>query len=128
MKAIRVSTFGGPSVLTLTDIERPTPKAGEALVRVAASGVNFMDIGQRAGRRGGQALPFTPGGEASGIVESVGDGVTGVKPGDRVMFAMGPNGTYAEFVAVPATLLVAVPLEMDLVQAAAVPLQGFTAH
>jgi NADPH2:quinone reductase len=128
MKAIRVSAFGGPNVLTLTDIERPVPKAGEALVRVAASGVNFMDIGQRAGRRSGQALPFTPGGEASGTVESVGEGVTVVKPGDRVMYAMGPNGTYAEFVAVPATLLVTVPPEMDLVQAAAVPLQGFTAH
>ena len=128
MKAIRVSAFGGPSVLTLTDIERPTPKAGEALLRVAAAGVNFMDIGQRAGRRAGTALPFTPGGEASGTVESVGEGVTSVKPGDRVMYAMGPNGTYAEFVAVPATLLVTVPPEIDLVQAAAIPLQGFTAH
>jgi NADPH2:quinone reductase len=128
MKAIRVSAFGGPSVLTLTDIERPTPKAGEALVRVAAAGVNFMDIGQRAGRRAGTALPFTPGGEASGTVESIGEGVTSVKPGDRVMYAMGPNGTYAEFVAVPATLLVNVPPEIDLIQAAAIPLQGFTAH
>jgi NADPH:quinone reductase len=128
MKAIRVSAFGGPNVLTLTDIERPMPKAGEALVRVAAAGVNFMDIGQRAGRRAGTMLPFTPGGEASGIVESVGEGVTDVKPGDRVMYAMGPNGTYAEFVAVPAALLVSVPPDMDLVQAAAVPLQGFTAH
>jgi NADPH2:quinone reductase len=128
MKAIRVSAFGGPNVLTLTDIEQPVPKAGEALVRVAAAGVNFMDVGQRAGRRAGQALPYTPGGEASGIVESVGEGVTGVKPGDRVMHAMGPNGTYAEFVAVPANLLVTVPPEIDLVQAAAIPLQGFTAH
>jgi NADPH2:quinone reductase len=128
MKAIRVSAFGGPNVLTLTDIEQPVPEAGEALVRVAASGVNFTDVLQRAGRRPSQALPFTPGGEASGIVESIGEGVTGVKPGDRVMYAMGPNGTYAEFVAVPATLLVAVPPEIDLVQAAAIPLQGFTAH
>ena len=128
MKAIRVSAFGGPNVLKLTDIEQPTPQAGEALVRVAASGVNFMDIGQRAGRRGGQALPFTPGGEASGTVESVGEGVTGVKPGDRVMYAMGPNGTYAEFVVVPAALLVPVPPELDLVQAAAIPVQGYTAH
>ena len=97
-------------------------------MRVTASGVNFTDVLQRAGRRAAQALPFTPGGEASGLVESIGEGVTGVKPGDRVMYAMGPNGTYAEFVAVPATLLVAVPSEIDLVQAAAIPLQGFTAH
>jgi NADPH2:quinone reductase len=128
MKAIRVSAFGGPNVLTLTDIEQPVPKTGEALVRVAASGVNFMDVGQRAGRRSGQPLPFTPGGEASGTVESVGEGVTGVKPGDRVMYAMGPNGTYAEFVAVPAALLVPVPAGIDLVQAAAIPVQGYTAH
>jgi NADPH:quinone reductase len=127
MKAIQVAAFGGPDVLTLTDIERPTPKAGEALVRVAAAGVNYMDIGQRAGRRAGQALPFTPGGEASGTVESVGEGVTGVKPGDRVMYAMVP-GSYAEFAAVPATSLVPVPPEIDLVDAAALPLQGFTAH
>jgi NADPH2:quinone reductase len=127
MKAIRVAAFGGPEVLTLAEIERPIPKAGEALVRVAASGVNFMDIGQRLGRRAGQALPYTPGGEASGTVESVGDGVTGVKPGDRVMYAMVP-GSYAEYAVVPAASLVPVPPDVDLVQAAAIPLQGFTAH
>jgi NADPH2:quinone reductase len=127
MKAIRVTAFGGPDVLTLADVERPTPKAGEALVRIAAAGVNYMDIGQRAGRRAGQALPFTPGGEASGTVESVGDGVTDVKPGDRVMYAMIP-GSYAEYATVPATSLVHVPPDIDLVQAAAIPLQGFTAH
>jgi NADPH2:quinone reductase len=127
MKAIRVTAFGGPEVLTLTDVERPAPKAGEALVRIAAAGVNFMDIGQRAGRRAGQALPYTPGGEASGTVESVGDGVTDVKAGDRVMYAMVP-GSYAEFAVVPASSLVPVPPEMDLVEAAALPLQGFTAH
>jgi NADPH2:quinone reductase len=128
MKAIQVAAFGGPEVLTLVDVERPAPKAGEVLVRVAAAGVNFMDIGQRAGRRAGQPLPFTPGGEASGIVESVGSGVTDVKPGDRVMYAMGSGGSYAEFVVVASTSLVPVPPEMDLVQAAAFPLQGFTAH
>jgi NADPH:quinone reductase len=127
MKAIRVTAFGGAEVLALADVEPPTPKAGEALVRIAAAGVNYMDIGQRAGRRAGQALPYTPGGEASGTVESVGAGVTGVKPGDRVMYAMIP-GSYAEFAAVPAASLVHVPPEIDLVQAAAIPLQGFTAH
>lgn len=127
MKSIRVTAFGGPDVLTLTDVERPVPKAGEALVRIAAAGLNYMDIGQRAGRRAGQALPYTPGGEASGTVESVGEGVTEVKPGDRVMYAMIP-GSYAEFAVVPAGSLVIVPPEIDLVEAAAIPLQGFTAH
>ena len=127
MKTIRVTAFGGPEVLTLADVERPAPKAGEALVRIAAAGVNFMDIGQRAGRRAGQALPYTPGGEASGTVESVGDGVTDVKAGDRVMYAMVP-GSYAEFAVVPASSLVPVPSEMELIEAAALPLQGFTAH
>jgi NADPH2:quinone reductase len=127
MKAIRVTAFGGPDVLTLADVERPTPKAGEALVRIAAAGVNFMDIGQRAGRRPGQTVPFTPGGEASGTVESIGEGVTAVKPGDRVMYAMIP-GSYAEYATVPATSLVHVPTDIDLVQAAAIPLQAFTAH
>lgn len=127
MKAIRVTAFGGPDVLTLADVVRPTPKAGEALVRVAAAGVNFMDIGQRAGRRTGQALPFTPGGEASGVVEEVGAGVIDVAPGDRVMYAMAPE-SYAEFVTVPAAWLVHVPADIDLVHAAAIPLQGFTAH
>jgi len=127
MKAIRVTAFGGPDVLALTEIEQPAPKAGEALVRIAAAGVNFMDIGQRAGRRAGQALPFTPGGEASGTVESIGAGVTEVQPGDRVMYAM-VSGSYAEFATVPASSLVHVPADVDLVQAAAIPLQGFTAH
>ena len=127
MKAIRVTAFGGPEVLTYTDVERPTPKAGEALVRVAAAGLNFMDIGYRSGRRPGITVPFIPGGEASGTVESVGEGVTDLKPGDRVMYAM-TLGSYAEYVAVRADTLVPVPPEMDLVQAAALPLQGFTAH
>jgi NADPH2:quinone reductase len=127
MKAIQVTAFGGPEVLTLADVERPTPKAGEALVRIAATGLNFMDTGYRSGRRAGTPLPFIPGGEASGTVESVGEGVTEVKPGDRVMYAM-ILGSYAEFAAVPAKSLVIVPPEIDLVQAAAIPLQGFTAH
>jgi NADPH2:quinone reductase len=127
MKAIRVAAFGGPDALTLVDVERPTPKAGEALVRIAAAGVNFMDIGMRAGRRPGLTVPYIPGGEASGTVESVGEGVTEVKPGDRVMYAM-VMASYAEFAVVPATSLVTVPPELDLVEAAALPLQGFTAH
>jgi NADPH2:quinone reductase len=127
MKAIHVTAFGDPDVLTLTDLERPTPKPGEALVRIAAAGVNYMDIGQRSGRRPGQTLPFIPGGEGAGTVEAVGAGVTEVKAGDRVMYALVP-ASYAEFAVVPVSSLVTVPPEMDLLQAAALPLQGFTAH
>lgn len=126
MKAILVSAFGGPEVLTIAEIERPEPKAGEALVRIAAAGVNYMDVGQRRGRPG-QQIPYTPGGEASGTVEAVGAGVTTVKPGDRVMYAVVP-GSYAEFAAVPADRLIEIPDELDLVTAAAVPLQGMTTH
>src|SRR5580693_8518783 len=126
MKAIRVTAFGGPEVLTLADVERPVPGNGEVLVRVAAAGVNYMDVGQRRGRPG-QTVPYTPGGEASGTVEAVGAGVDGVKVGDRVAYAMVP-GSYAEFVAVPASRLLSVPDDLDLVLAAALPLQGMTAH
>jgi NADPH2:quinone reductase len=126
MKAIRVTAFGGPEVLTLADVERPEPKAGEVLVRLAAAGVNYMDVGQRRGRPG-QEVPYTPGGEGAGTVEAVGAGVDSVKPGDRVAYAMSP-GSYAEYTIVPAARLLAVPEELDLVQAAAVPLQGLTAH
>lgn len=126
MKAIRVTAFGGPEVLTYTDTERPEPKAGEALVRIAAAGINYMDVGQRRGRPG-QQVPYTPGGEASGTVEAIGAGVDTVKPGDRVMYAMVP-GSYAEYAVVPAARLVSVPDGFDLVEAAAIMLQGLTAH
>jgi NADPH2:quinone reductase len=126
MKAIRVTAFGGPEVLTLADVERPVPGNGEVLVRVAAAGVNYMDVGQRRGRPG-QTVPYTPGGEASGTVEAVGAGVDGVKVGDRVAYAMVP-GSYAEFALVPASRVLTVPADLDLVLAAALPLQGLTAH
>jgi NADPH2:quinone reductase len=126
MKAIRVAAFGGPEVLTLADVERPEPKAGDVLLRIAAAGVNYMDVGQRRGRPG-QTVPYIPGGEGSGTVEAVGSGVEGVKPGDRVAYAMAPE-SYAEFAVVPAARLLSVPADLDLVQAAALPLQGLTAH
>ena len=126
MKAIEIAAYGGPEVLKLVERERPVPKAGEALVRVAAAGVNYMDVGMRKGNRG-TPLPFIPGGEASGTVESVAADVTSVRPGDRVMYA-GPGSSYAEYVAVPADRLISVPVEIDLVEAAAIPLQGFTTH
>src|SRR6202035_6106569 len=97
MKTIEVEHTGGPEVLHMRDIgglEPPGP--GQALVRVLAAGVNFMDIGQRRGSYPRQ-VPFTPGMEGAGIVESIGEGVTEVKPGDRVAFT-GIPGAYAEAV------------------------------
>jgi NADPH2:quinone reductase len=127
MKSIQVTAFGGPEALVLTDIPAPTPKAGEALVKIAASGINYTDITQRSGKRPGMTVPFAPGVEASGIVEEIGAGVTDVAVGDRVMYAM-VSGSYAEYATVPADKLVHVPADLDLVEAAALPLQGFTAH
>jgi NADPH:quinone reductase len=126
MKAIRVSEYGGPEVLKLEEIPTPEPGSGEALVRVRAAGVNFIDVYQRTGRYP-LTLPFTPGNEAAGTVEAVGDGVDEVRPGDRVAFAM-QIGAYAEAVAVPAWKLVPLPEGVDERQAAAAMLQGMTAH
>ncbi len=127
MQAIRATEFGGPGVLELVEAPTPAPGPGEALVRVAAAGVNFMDIGQRTGRRPGTTPPFIPGGEASGTVEAVGAGASNVKPGDRVMYAMAP-ATYAQYAVAPAWRLIHVPDDIDLVDAGAIALQGLTAH
>lgn len=127
MKAVRVPEFGGPEVLRLDDIEVPRPGAGQALVKVAFSGVNFLDIQYRVGRAHATQLPFVNGSEAAGVVESVGDGVTGVKAGDRVAWTM-ILGTYAEYAVVPAARLVPLPARIDFKTAAAAMLQGMTAH
>ncbi len=127
MKAILVEQTGGPEVLKWEDVapvEEPSP--GQAVVRVVAAGVNFMDVQQRSGRYPVQ-LPFTPGVEAAGVVESVADGVTGVKPGDRVAYA-GQPGAYAEASAVRADRLIPLPDAFSFEEGAAFPLQGITAH
>lgn len=126
MKAIRVHTPGGPEALAYEDVPTPEPGEGEALVRVAASGVNFVDVYHREGRYP-LALPFTPGSEAAGTVEAVGANVTDVAVGDRVAWAM-HVGSYAEYAAVPAWKLVALPSGIEEREAAAVMLQGMTAH
>jgi NADPH:quinone reductase len=129
MKAIRVAQAGGPEVLELIDLPVPSPGPGQILVRVAASGVNFMDVGMRTGRYPGVTFPLIPGGEASGTVEAAGAGVTTVHPGDRVMYAVAlAGGTYAEYALAPASHAVRLPDDVDFVQAAALPLQGMTAH
>src|SRR5437899_5367216 len=128
MRAVVVNQHGGPEVLTVSDQDSPTPGPGELLVDVAAAGVNFMDIYQRQGRPPYLGdLPYVPGAEGAGTVAAVGPGVTDVAVGDRVAWA-GIPGSYAEQVIVPAERAVPVPDGVDLVVAAAVLLQGMTAH
>ena len=127
MKTIEVEKTGGPEVLSLQDIgglEPPGP--GQALVRIVLAGVNFVDIGQRRGTYPRQ-VPFTPGVEAAGVVEAVGEGVYNVKPGDRVAY-LGEPGAYAEASLVRADRLILLPDDISFEQGAAFPLQGITAH
>jgi len=126
MKAIRMSGAGGPEAMRLEVIAVPEPKADEALVRIEAAGVNFIDVYYRTGAYAG-TYPMTLGMEGAGRVERVGAGVTGVKPGDRVgSFSFA--GSYAEYALAPADKLVPLPEDVSCVQAAAVLLQGMTAH
>jgi len=126
MKAIVYTEFGGPDVLKLED--RPTPVAGpgQALIKVAAAGVNFIDIYQRMGWYK-VSLPAIPGGEGAGVVEAIGEGVTEAKPGDRVAW-FGGSACYATHTLVPADRLVALPGEISFEQGAAAMVQGITAY
>src|ERR1035441_249231 len=122
MKRIQVIETGGPEKMQLADVPTPVPGPGQALVRIAASGVNFIDVYFRTGLYKAD-LPVTPGNEASGTVEAVGPEVTEVAVGDRVAYAMA-RGSYAEYAAVPAGMLVKIPDDVDLATAAAAMLQG----
>lgn len=126
MNAIVVEETGGPEVLVYREQPTPTPNAGEALVRLEAVGVNFIDVYHRTGLYP-LPKPFTPGMEGAGTVEAVGSGVTEIGTGDRVAYAMTP-GAYAEFAVVPAGRLVRIPDGISTQQAAAAMLQGMTAH
>jgi NADPH:quinone reductase len=126
MKAIQVREPGGPEKMEIVDVPVPVPGPGQALVRIAASGVNFIDIYFRSGLYKSD-LPITLGSEAAGTVESIGPNVTHVAPGDRVAYAM-VRGSYAEYAAVPETSLVKIPDTIDFDSAAAAMLQGMTAH
>jgi NADPH2:quinone reductase len=128
MRAIVVEQNGGPEVLTIGERPDPEPGPGQLLVRVAAAGVNFMDIYQREGRPPyDNALPYVPGGEGAGTVVAAGDGVTGFGAGDHVAWT-GIPGSYAELALLPADRALAVPAGVGLDTAAAVLLQGMTAH
>ncbi len=126
MRAVRIHAFGGPEVLSLDEIPTPRPGAGQALVRVAAAGVNYIDVYAREGQPA-NPLPWTLGLEAAGTVTELGAGATGYRLGEVVAF-VGVPGAYAEYAAVPCDRLVRLPDGYDPRLAAAVLLQGMTAH
>lgn len=126
MNAIRIASHGGPDVLEARSVATPDPGEGEVLVRLEAAGVNFIDVYQREGLYR-VPLPYTPGLEGAGEVTGLGEGVGGVALGDRVAWAL-TAGSYAEYVTVPADHVVKVPDGVDADSAAAVMLQGMTAH
>src|SRR3954467_12553840 len=122
MRAIRVHQPGGPEQLRLEDAALPLPKPEEVLVKLDAAGINFIDVYHRTGLYK-MPLPFTPGMEGAGIVESIGERVIEWQPGDRVAWAMA-RGSYAQYAVVPAAKLVRVPDGIDTQTAAALMLQG----
>ena len=127
MKAVRVHSYGGPEVLKYEDVPVPTAGKGEAVVKIGAAGLNFIDIYFRSGVSRAAQLPFTPGHEGAGTVSAIGEGVTEVKVGDRVAYAMS-QGSYAEYALVPSWKLVKLPEKVDFKLGAAIMLQGMTAH
>ena len=127
MKAIRIHTTGGPEVMQLEELETPTPKADEILIKVAAAGVNYADLAQRAGEYLTQThTPMTPGMEIAGTVVSLGEGVSSVTEGTRV--AAFCDGGYAEYAITRANMVIPIPPALDFTHAAAFPLQGITAY
>ncbi len=126
MKAIRIHDNGGAEILQYEEIAQPQPGKGEACVKIQASGINFIDVYQRVGLYK-VPMPFTLGQEAAGVVDAIGEGVTEVKVGDRVAYTS-VLGAYAEYAVVPTWRLANVPNKVTAEQAAAVMLQGMTAH
>ncbi len=126
MKAIRVYEAGGPEVLRYEDVPEPQPGPGEARVKIEAAGLNYIDTYYRTGLYA-TPFPFTPGSEGAGVVDAVGPDVTVVRPGDRVAYCL-TLGAYAEYAIVPAAKLVPVPDSLSTEVAAALILQGMTAH
>ena len=132
MKAIRIADYGGSETLVLGDVDAPEPGEGEALIKIAYAGVNFIDVYMRGGvfkklDTYPNKPPFTPGMEGTGTVEAVGPGVDTVAVGDTVGYCL-EVGSYAEYAAVPAWKLVKIPADVPLDVATALQLQGMTAH
>jgi NADPH2:quinone reductase len=126
MRAIQLTQTGGPEVLTPTDLPVPQPKAGEALIRLTAIGINYIDTYHRSGLYP-VSLPFVPGSEGAGVIDQLGDGVKDLTIGQRVAYTTSP-GSYAEYAVVPADKLIPIPDGLTDQQAAAALLQGMTAH
>jgi len=132
MKAVVATDFGGPDVLSFTDVPTPEPGPGEVRVRLTLAGVNFIDVYNRKGsyrksRTYGSQPPFVLGREGAGTVDALGEGVAGLAPGDRVAWCLAPSG-YAEYAVVPAWQLVRIPDDVDWASATTLMLQGGTAH
>ncbi len=125
--AIRIHAYGGPEVLKWEEVQVGKPGPGEARIRHTAVGLNYMDVYCRTGQFPG-ALPAVLGGEAAGVVEAVGAGVTDLKPGDRVAYGNAPIGAYAEARVIPADRLLKLPEAIQDVTAAAMILKGLTAQ
>jgi NADPH2:quinone reductase len=126
MQAIRIHAFGGPDVMTLEDVPLPVPPENQVRVQIEAAGVNFTDVYNRTGQYSIQ-LPAILGSEAAGVVEMVGPGVSDLRPGERVAY-VGEPGAYAQYAVVPTWRVVKLPDALDTRTAAAVMLQGLTAH
>jgi NADPH2:quinone reductase len=124
VKAVVVREYGGPEVMKLEDVDPGQPGPGEARIKHAAIGLNFVDVYNRTGLYK-TPLPYTPGAEGAGTVVSVGAGVTHVKPGDRVAY-FGPQGSYSEERLIPADRLIKIPEKVDFKTAAAMTLKGLT--
>jgi NADPH2:quinone reductase len=127
MKAVVVEKPGGPENLKYVDISKPEPGPGQALVKLAATGVNYIDVYFRTGLYPAPP-PVMLGNEGAGTVEAIAPDVTGLAPGDRVAYAGMARGSYAEYALVPAAQLVKIPATVDFQTAAAAMLQGMTAH
>lgn len=126
MKAIKISNLGEADVLKVTDMEVPKPGEGQALVKIHAAGVNFVDIYLRQGYYP-MKLPFVPGQEAAGVVAAVGDKVVSLRVNDRVAYT-GQLGSYSEYTIIDAAKLIPLPDSLSFIEGAAFPLQGMTAH
>lgn len=134
MRAVTFSRFGGPEVLEVRELPERQPRAGEVRIRVAAATVNPTDIGFRSGRQAnllaGLEPPYIPGMEAAGVIDAVGEGVSGWQPGDRVMAIVIPRrpegGAMAESIVVPAASVARIPQGASLVEAATLPMNGLT--